>query len=206
MGEPQTSLVSKDEPSELISILLTEEKDLNSLISEEKHRWEPGTSVPELQGNISTPHHHLDGDIYFHSSDLEYYKEQDLLSCLAELLRIHQEELQSRDLEHEAHIQGLEESHLIKLDTVESSYLTEIQKIRDEHALALEELDVCFSEKEKEIQERLEKERLLWLQQQEQKLQHLQQELASVHLEKFQAMAKELEAAHQVNHFTIPSF
>lgn len=204
MGEQQTSLVSKDKPSELISILLTQEEDPNSLILEEKHRWEPGTCVSELQENISTLHHHLDGDIYFQISDLAHHQGQNLLSCLSELLQRHQEELLSRDLEHKAYIQDLEASHLIKLDTLESSYLTEIQKIRDEHALALEELEVCLSdrlqEKEREIQESLEKARMMWLRQQEQELQQLRQELASVHLEKFQAMAKELEIAHQVNY------
>ncbi|XP_073489796.1 pericentrin isoform X2 [Aquarana catesbeiana] len=198
---PQTSLVSKDKPSELISILLTQKEDPNSLILEEKYRWEPGTCVSGLQENRSTLPQNLDGELYFQSLDLECCQEPDLLSCLSELLQRHQEEHKSRDLEHEAHIQGLEASHLIKLDTLESSYLTEIQKIRDEHALAVEELEVCFSdriqEKEKEIEERLEKARQLWLQQQDQELQHLRQELSSVHLEKFQAMAKELEVAHQ---------
>lgn len=208
MREPQTSLVSKDKPSELISILSTQKEGLNSLILEENHRWEPGTCVSELRENRSKLPQNLDGQLYFQSLDLECCQEPDLLSCLSELLQRHQEEHKSRDLEHEAHIQSLEASHLIKLDTLESSYLTEIQKIRDEHALALEELEICFSdqiqEKEKEIEERLEKARKLWLQQQDQELQHLRQELTSVHLEKFQAMAKELEVAHQVNFTCYP--
>ncbi|XP_077304306.1 pericentrin isoform X2 [Lithobates pipiens] len=198
---PQTSLVSKDKPRELISILLAQKEDLNSLILEEKYRWEPGACVSGSQENRSKLPQNLDGELYLQSLDLECCQEPDLLACLSELLQRHQEELKSRDLEHEAHIQGLEASHLIKLDTLESSYLTEIQKIRDEHALAVEELEVCFSdriqEKEKEIEERLEKARQLWLQQQDQELQHLRQELSSLHLEKFQAMAKELEVAHR---------
>nr|DBA19924.1 TPA: hypothetical protein GDO54_015680 [Pyxicephalus adspersus] len=201
LGETQTSLVSRDKPGELISILPTQKKDLKLLTLEENHRWQPGTCVSDLQANILTLHCHLDGNLYFQSSDLECYQEQDLFSCLSELLLRHKEEVQSLNLEHEAHIQQLEASHLIKLDTLESSYLTEIQKIRDEHSLAVEELEECFSnrlqENEKEIQDRLEKARLLWLQQQEQELQRLRQELAAVHLEKFQAMAKELEVAHQ---------
>ncbi|XP_040213527.1 pericentrin isoform X2 [Rana temporaria] len=201
LREQQTSLVSKDKPSELISILSTQKEGLNSRIFEENHRWEPGTCVSELRENRSKLPQNLDGELYFQSFDLECCQEPDLLSCLSELLQRHQEEHKSCDLEHEAHIQSLEASHLIKLDTLESSYLTEIQKIRDEHTLSLEELEMCFSdqiqEKEKEIEERLEKARKLWLQQQDQELQHLRQELASVHLEKFQAMAKELEVAHQ---------
>lgn len=202
MRELQTSLVSKDKPSELISIALTREQDLNSVIYEEKGKCEPDTCLSDVKKNLSIRSHELDGDFHVQSSDLKCYQEQDLLSCLLEVLQRHQEELQSCDLDHKAHIQGLEASNLIKLDTLESSYLTEIQKIRDEHALAVEELEVCLSnclrEKEEEILERLEKARVVWLKKKEQELQQLRQELASVHLEKFQAMAKELEAAHQV--------
>ncbi|KAM4024863.1 pericentrin isoform 2-T2 [Anomaloglossus baeobatrachus] len=118
-----------------------------------------------------------------------------------ELLQRHQEELHARSLEHEAHIQSLEASHLGKLDSLESSYLSEIQKIRDEHALAVEELEQCLlsrlQEKEKEAQDHLEKSRVQWLQQQEQELERLRQELATLQLEKFQAMAEELEVAHR---------
>ncbi|XP_071977619.1 pericentrin isoform X2 [Engystomops pustulosus] len=134
-------------------------------------------------------------------SELPIHRKKELYSQITELLRKHQEELHARDLGHEAHIQNLEASHLVKLDTLESSYLSEIQKIRDEHALAVEELEKCLcnrlQEKEKEVQEQLEKSRTQWLQQQGQDLHRLRQELASVHMEKFQAMAEELEAAHR---------
>ncbi|XP_073502858.1 pericentrin isoform X2 [Phyllobates terribilis] len=120
---------------------------------------------------------------------------------LAELLEKHQEELHARVLDHEAHIQSLEASHLVKLDSLESSYLSEIQKIRDEHALAVEELEQCLlnrlQEKEKEAQDQLEKSRVQWLQQQELELERLRQEMASIQLAKFQEMSKELQVAHK---------
>ncbi|XP_056392614.1 pericentrin [Hyla sarda] len=134
-------------------------------------------------------------------SQLQSHHKRELYTWLSELLRKHQKELHARNLDHEAYIQSQEASHLVKLDTLESSYLTEIQKIRDEHALAVEELENCLynrlKEKENEVQDKLEKSRVQWLQQHEQELQSLRQELVSVQLEKFQAMAAELEVAHR---------
>ncbi|KAM9305648.1 pericentrin [Gastrophryne carolinensis] len=199
--ELQTSNVSKDETSELISYPLTHNEDLNLPISGEEIKLEPDSSVSELHEHFSELGCPLEQDIQFPSSDSEGSLKTDLLTCLLELLKGHQEELHYCDLEHTTHVQSLEASHLLKLDTLEASYLSEIQKIRDEHALSVEELELCLSsrlqEKENEIQERLERARVHWLQQQEQELQRLRRDLASMHLEKFQAMAEELKVAHQ---------
>ncbi|XP_063789326.1 pericentrin [Pseudophryne corroboree] len=182
-----------------------QELNLGSYVSERKRSQESEVlhqdNDEELRGHFSELYHHSEGDFLFRVSDLQKYQEKDLYTLLSDLLQKCQEELHVRDLEYEGLVQSLEASHLLKLDTLESSYLTEIQKIRDEHAVAVEELEMCLAdrlqEKDNEIQDRLEKARMQWIQLQEQELQRLRQDLASVHLEKFQAMAEELQAAHR---------
>ncbi|XP_075036545.1 pericentrin [Mixophyes fleayi] len=212
LGEPLMRTVSvqyKSEASNAVSNLQFQEVNLCSCISEKKHSLESGTYVSQLQhqdkgelrGHLLELQLHSDRDLNFHLSELQNHREKELCTLLSELLQKYQEELKARDLEHEALVQSQEALHLLKLDTLESSYLTEIQKIRDEHTLAVEELELCLDdrlqEKEKEIQDRLEIARVQWVQQQEQELQSLRQDLASVHLEKFQAMAGELQDAHR---------
>ncbi|KAM3916606.1 pericentrin [Leptodactylus fuscus] len=184
---------------------LQSEENLTPHRSEKKPRQEAGDGDcplkdPEAEKTIALSEL-CSKDLYTCLSKFQGPDHKELYALLTELLQRHQEELQACGLDREALLQSLEASHLVKLDTLESSYLTEIQKIRDEHALALEDLEKCLytklQEKEKEVQDKLEKSRVQWLQQQEQELQRLRQELASVHMEKFQAMAEELEVAHR---------
>ncbi|XP_066431819.1 pericentrin isoform X2 [Eleutherodactylus coqui] len=181
------------------------EENLLSCVSKEKHNQVDG-GLPLEGPDAKTAVVHLSelcpvDDLNAGLSELQSHREKEVYTELTKLVQRHQAELHTHALDHEAHVQSLEASHLVKLDTLESSYLTEIQKIRDEHALSLAELEKCLysklREKEKEVQEQLEKSRVQWLQQQEQEMQRLRQELASVHLEKFEAMAEELEAAHR---------
>ncbi|XP_075685669.1 pericentrin isoform X2 [Rhinoderma darwinii] len=181
---------------------LQSEENLSSCITEKKRDQKSGIRVshlkdPDDEKTVSLSELCFVDGLNACLSELQSHHKKELDTWLTELLHRHQEELRAHHLDHEAHIQNLEASHLVKLDTLESSYLTEIQKIRDEHTLAVEELEKCWSkrlqEKEKEVQDQLEKSRLQWLQE----LQHLRHEFASVHLEKFQAMAGELEAAHK---------
>ncbi|XP_044159306.1 pericentrin isoform X1 [Bufo gargarizans] len=193
--------VGNDDPN------LQSEENHISCISEEKSDQESGVGDLPLKGpdteknTVCSSNLCSVGDLNACLSELQSLHNNELYTRVAELLQKHQDELRVRERDNEAHIQSLEASQLVKLDTLESSYLTEIQKIRDEHALAVEDLEKCLynklQEKEKEVQDQLEKSRVQWLQQQELELQHLRQDLASVHLEKFQAMAQELEAAHR---------
>ncbi|XP_069839189.1 pericentrin isoform X2 [Dendropsophus ebraccatus] len=196
--------VGNDDPS------LQSEDNLISFKAEEAHHYqEPGDGdlplgVPDDERISDCLSELCSGTkLNISLSELQSHHKKELYTLLKELTQRHQEVLRTRDLEHEAQIHSLDASHLVKLDTLESSYLSEIQTIRDEHAVAVEELESCLysllQEKEKEVQDKLETSRVQWLQEQEQELQRLRQELASVQLEKFQAMAEELEAAHREN-------
>ncbi|CAH2306341.1 Hypothetical predicted protein [Pelobates cultripes] len=175
----------EEELSDLSELQIPYKKELGSPGVHIQYGGEPGSCVSELQRR----------------------HEEELNACVSELQRQHQEEIKTLISEHEEEIQNLETTHLSKLDTLESSYLTEIQKIRDEHTIALADLELCLSErlqeKDKEMQDRLAQAEAQWLERHEQTLHQsqelLKKELAAIHIEKFQAMSKELEAAHMAD-------
>uniref|UniRef100_A0A673GK30 Pericentrin-like n=1 Tax=Sinocyclocheilus rhinocerous TaxID=307959 RepID=A0A673GK30_9TELE len=99
-------------------------------------------------------------------------------------LEAQEAELQAR---HKQEREELEERLLANMDTLESTYLTEIQAVQDEKERELRDLVEHYTE---EI-ERVRKE--------EQTIREdLRSELAKVHMDKFSAMAVELNQAHQV--------
>uniref|UniRef100_A0A671KT57 Pericentrin-like n=1 Tax=Sinocyclocheilus anshuiensis TaxID=1608454 RepID=A0A671KT57_9TELE len=99
-------------------------------------------------------------------------------------LEAQEAELQAR---HKQEREELEERLLANMDTLESTYLKEIQAVQDEKERELRDLVEHYTE---EI-ERVRKE--------EQTIREdLRSELAKVHMDKFSAMAAELNQAHQV--------
>ncbi|KAM8934137.1 pericentrin [Pelodytes ibericus] len=194
--------------------LQEEELSIHLLELQSKHKAELSARLSDLQvhhkeelgARLSELQRQHEEELGARVSELQRQHEEELGARVSELQRQHEEELELRTVisEHEAQIQSMEISHLSKLDTLESSYLTEIQKIRDEHAHSLAELEACLSEclqeKEREMQDKFMWAEAQWLEQHENKLQLaqdlLRKDLATVHMEKFQAMSKELEAAH----------
>ncbi|XP_018091514.1 pericentrin isoform X2 [Xenopus laevis] len=135
-------------------------------------------------------------------SELQQQHEEELTRVSN--LQKHEEELKALTFRHKTQIEQLETTHMTNMDTLESSYLTEIQKIRDEHSQALADLEICLSdrlqEKEREMLEKLANAEMHWRDQHQQELRLLREilgkELAAVHMDKFQAMSRELEEAH----------
>uniref|UniRef100_A0A8C5Q5F6 Pericentrin/AKAP-450 centrosomal targeting domain-containing protein n=1 Tax=Leptobrachium leishanense TaxID=445787 RepID=A0A8C5Q5F6_9ANUR len=186
-----------------------------------QHADDADSRVSELQSRYAE-------DLNTHITKLQGQHQEELRARESELLRQHQEALNARVLEqqsqhqedlialvseYETQIQNLEMMNSAKLDNLETSYIAEIQKIRDEHALALADLDICLAErlkeKEKEMQDRLARAEQQWLEEHEQKLQQarelLRKELAAVYIENYQAMTRELEIAHMVRTIRLTS-
>ncbi|KAG8432539.1 hypothetical protein GDO86_016975 [Hymenochirus boettgeri] len=138
-------------------------------------------------------------------SELQQQYDKEINKRVFELQHKHKEELEFLVSEHKVQVEQLESTHMSNMDTLESSYLSEIQKIRDEHTQSLVELEICLAdrlqEKEREMMDKL---AIAESQSHEKHMQELQllrevlgKELATVHLEKFQAMSQELESAHK---------
>uniref|UniRef100_W5MTD6 Pericentrin n=1 Tax=Lepisosteus oculatus TaxID=7918 RepID=W5MTD6_LEPOC len=106
----------------------------------------------------------------------------------------HQAELEALEAEllakHKAEKDELEARMLSNMDTLESTYLAEIQCIRNEKEQALQDLKTHFAEK----LERLRAEHQV---QMTSATEELRKELAQVHIDKFKAMAAELKEAHK---------
>ncbi|XP_063286110.1 pericentrin isoform X2 [Pelobates fuscus] len=208
--EKQESLLRDLQKENLSEEYVKEDRHLLTGIHKQEEEL---SDLSELQcpyrKELGSPGVHIqyEGEPGSYVSELQRRHEEELNACVSELQRQHQEEIKTLISEHEEEIQNLETSHLSKLDTLESSYLTEIQKIRDEHTLALADVELCLSErlqeKDKEMQDRLAQAEAQWLERHEQTLHQsqelLRKELAAIHIEKFQAMSKELEAAHMAD-------
>eukprot|EP00079_Xenopus_tropicalis_P017660 XP_004917947.1 PREDICTED: pericentrin isoform X3 [Xenopus tropicalis] len=142
-----------------------------------------------------------------HEEELDHrvseLQQEDKINSMSDL-RKHEEELKALASEHKTQIEQLETTHMTNMDTLESSYLAEIHKIREEHSQALSDLEMCLAdrlqEKEREMLEKLANAEMHWRDQHQQELHLLREllgkELAAVHMDKFQAMSRELEAAH----------
>lgn len=116
--------------------------------------------------------------------------ELDRLEAVLEETNLAQLEAQEAELQtrHKQEREELEERLLANMDTLESTYLKEIQAVRDEKERELRDLVEHYTE---EI-ERVRKE--------EQTIREdIRSELAKVHMDKFSAMAAELNQAHQVS-------
>ncbi|XP_056315576.1 pericentrin [Danio aesculapii] len=118
----------------------------------------------------------------------EHKAELDRLEAVLQETNLAQLEAQEAELQarHKQEKEELEERLLANMDTLESTYLKEIQLVQDEKRGELRDLQEHYTE---EI-ERVRKE--------EQVIRdELRSELAKVHMEKFTAMAAELNQAHQ---------
>ncbi|XP_059427488.1 pericentrin isoform X2 [Carassius carassius] len=118
--------------------------------------------------------------------------ELDRLEAVLQETNLAQLEAQEAELQarHTQEREELEERLLVNMDTLESTYLKEIQAVRDEKERELRDLVEHYTE---EI-ERVRKE--------EQTIgEDLRSELAKVHMDKFSTMAAELNQAHQVEFF-----
>ncbi|MGH0128303.1 UNVERIFIED_CONTAM: hypothetical protein FKN15_001277 [Acipenser sinensis] len=119
-------------------------------------------------------------------------------------------ELQTK---HKTEMEELEARLLSNMDTLETTYLSEIQSIRDEHSQAVQDLKSSFDLtlwKHREDLQREKHEAEATLAQELERLkgehetelksstEELRKELAAVYMEKFKAMAAELEEAHKV--------
>ncbi|XP_053554864.1 pericentrin isoform X2 [Bombina bombina] len=181
----------KDELELFVSYLHDHSKKLISFISElrKQHKEELWVHVSELRRQ--------------HKEELDA-RVSELQDLHKELISAHISELQQQ---HETQVEHLETTHLSKLDTIESSFLREIQVIRDEHKHNVADLEALFFEKmhakenemqkkhamvEKETQEQHEKELML-----AQEL--LRNELAALHMEEMRAVTERLERAHKEN-------
>ncbi|KAG1942369.1 pericentrin [Pimephales promelas] len=114
--------------------------------------------------------------------------ELDKLEAVLQETNLAQLEAQEAELQarHKQEREELEERLMANMDTLESTYLNEIQAVRDEKDRELRDLQEHYT---REI-ERVRKE--------EQTIREdLRRELANVHMDKFSAMARELHQAHQ---------
>lgn len=120
----------------------------------------------------------------------QHKAELDKLEAVLQETNLAQLEAQEAELQarHKQEREELEERLLANMDTLESTYLKEIQAVRDEKEGELRDLQERYT---REI-ERLRKE--------EQTIREdLRIELAKVHMDKFSAMTRELHQAHQVS-------
>ncbi|MBN3295186.1 PCNT protein, partial [Amia calva] len=124
--------------------------------------------------------------------------ERDLNESHLVQLEVLEAELQAK---HKLERDELETRMLSNMDTLESTYLAEIQSIRDERERALQDLKASFSERQEQQEKShtMELERLRAEHQAQLKCaaEELRKELAQVHMVKFKAMAAELEEAQK---------
>lgn len=116
--------------------------------------------------------------------------ELDKLEAVLQETNLAQLEAQEAELQarHKQEREELEERLMANMDTLESTYLNEIQTVRDEKDRELRDLQEHYT---REI-ERVRKE--------EQTIREdHRRELAKVHMDKFNAMTRELHQAHQVS-------
>ncbi|KAF5895396.1 pericentrin-like isoform X1 [Clarias magur] len=118
--------------------------------------------------------------------------ELDKLQVVLQETNVAQLEAQEAELgaRHKQEMEELETRMLCNMDTLESTYLKEIQAVRVEKEDALRELGASLEQQQAKEIERVKHEELTIREQ-------LREELARVHMDKFSAMATELGHAHQ---------
>ncbi|XP_058258622.1 pericentrin isoform X2 [Hemibagrus wyckioides] len=118
--------------------------------------------------------------------------ELDKLQVVLQETNVAQLEALEAELEarHKQEIEELETRMLCNMDTLESTYLKEIQAVRGENEDALRELRASLEQQQAKERERVKQEDLTTREE-------LRKELARVHMDKFSAMATELSHAHQ---------
>ncbi|KAI5613710.1 pericentrin [Silurus asotus] len=118
--------------------------------------------------------------------------ELDKLQVVLQETNLAQLEAQEVELgaRHKQEMEELETRMLCNMDTLESTYLQEIQTVREEKDAVIQELRASLEQGQAKEIERVKLEELMIRE-------DLQKELARVHMEKFSAMATELGHAHQ---------
>lgn len=129
--------------------------------------------------------------------------ELDKLQVVLQETNLAQLEAQEAELgaRHKQEMEELETRMLCNMDTLESTYLKEIQAVREEKDAALRELRASVEQEQAKEIDRVKQEELTIRDE-------LRKELAQAHMDKFSAMATELGHAHQVSSwvylFTFP--
>ncbi|TTH38804.1 Pericentrin [Bagarius yarrelli] len=122
----------------------------------------------------------------------KHMAELDKLQVVFQETNLAQLEAQEAELEerHKQEMEELETRMLCNMDTLESTYLKEIQAVRDGKEAALRDLGASLEQQQAEEIERLKQEELIVREE-------LRKKLAQVHMDKFSVMATELSHAHQ---------
>ncbi|XP_041119285.1 pericentrin isoform X2 [Polyodon spathula] len=169
----------------------TEELEAQSSQLQEQHQKQLSELQQRLQASMET-------------------LEQDLKEGHRAQMEALETELQTK---HKTEMDELEARLLSNMDTLETTYLSEIQSIRDEHSQAVLDLKSSFDlmlQKHREDLQREKQDAEVTLAQELERLkgehetelksstEELRKELAAVYMEKFKAMAAELEEAHKV--------
>ncbi|XP_010634682.1 pericentrin isoform X3 [Fukomys damarensis] len=143
-------------------------------------------------------------------TELESKHQAELAELLATLESEQQVLLETRvaelQMKHAAEISALETRHLSNLDALESCYLSKMQTVRAEHRQALEllraDLEEQLQKKDSSHQVILTQELEKLKQKHDAELQSardsLRTEMSTVHAEQLEALARELQGAHQV--------
>lgn len=120
--------------------------------------------------------------------------ELDKLQVVLQETSVAQLEAQEAELgaRHKQEMEELETRMLCNMDTLENTYLKEIQAVHKEKEDALRELRASLEQEQAKEIERVKQEELTIREE-------LRQELARAHMDKFSAMATELGHAHQVS-------
>lgn len=124
----------------------------------------------------------------------QHRAELDKLQVVLQETNVAQLEAQEAELQarHKQEMEELETRMLCNMDTLESTYLKEIQAVREEKEDALQELRASLEQQQAQEIERVKQKELTIREE-------LRKELARVHMDKFSAMATELGHAHQVS-------
>ncbi|XP_077172806.1 pericentrin isoform X2 [Paroedura picta] len=180
----------------------TEEHDILLQEMREKHVGELVSQRKELE--------HKHGEqILCLTADLQARHQAEIETLKSSLEREHQISLETSignlQKNYQTQMTELEDKHLSHLDTLESTYLSEIQLLRDEHRQTVESLQVDLQEQllkqDKASQELLAQNLAKMKRQHSEELQVCQEnlkiELATAHVEELKIMVAELEEAHK---------
>lgn len=142
--------------------------------------------------NLLSSDHKAALDIMETELSEKHSAELDKLQVVLEETNQAQLEAQEAELtaRHKQEMEELETRMLCNMDTLESTYLKEIQAVREEKKELLQNLQGSLEQQHAEEINRVKEEETV--------RKKLKEELTQVHMDKFSAMATELHQAHQV--------
>ncbi|KAK3557026.1 hypothetical protein QTP70_022916, partial [Hemibagrus guttatus] len=163
------------------------EQNISNLQNLQKEYEELKTRHQEELDELSSNHKAV-----LDSLSEKHRAELDKLQVVLQETNVAQLEALEAELEarHKQEIEELETRMLCNMDTLESTYLKEIQAVREENEDALRELSASLEQQQAKEIERVKQEELTTREE-------LRKELARVHMDKFSAMATELSHTHQ---------